>query len=151
MDARTMSSPIHTLNYHPPYCVEVGASVSEAIDLMQEGRFGGILIVDKQKLVGIITERDLLVHLMGKQMNPSDVVVEDVMTPSPESLHASDPIAYALNIMHLGRYRHIPLLDDESGYPIGVVTSKDIVSHFAKFLDTHEEDWNHALQSNDRR
>ena len=140
MDARAMYFPIATLNFHPPYCVEVGTSVSEVIDFMQEGRFGGVLIVDKQQLVGIITERDLLVHLMGKRVDASDMVVEDIMTPSPESLHPSDPNVYALNLMHLGRYRHIPLLDDESGYPVGVVTSKDIVSYFARFLDINKEE-----------
>ena len=140
MDARTLSLPISTLNPNLPCSVEVGTLVSDAINLMQEGRFGCVLVVDKQEgLVGIITERDLLVHIMGKRLDPADIIVDDIMTPSPESLRVNDPIAFALNHMHLGYYRHIPLLvfdDNEKGYPVGIISSKDIMNHMAKFLET---------------
>jgi CBS domain-containing protein len=143
MDARTLSLPISTLNLNQPCYVEVGTLVSDAINLMQKGRYGCVLIVDnQQQLVGIITERDLLVNIVGKRENTVDVLVDDIMTPSPESLRASDPIAFALNHMHLGHYRHIPLLifdDDKNGYPMGVVSSKDIANHVAAFLEAGKE------------
>lgn len=143
MDARTLSLPISTLHSNNPCAVEVGTSVTEVIDRMQKGRFGCVLVVDnQQQLVGIITERDLMVQIMGKRISPGDVIVDDIMTPSPESLRASDPIAFALNHMHLGHYRHIPLLvydDDEKGYPVGVISSKDIANHVAAFLETGKE------------
>jgi CBS domain-containing protein len=104
---------------------------------------GCILVVDEQQhLVGIITDRDLLVRMMGKGLNPATIKVDDIMTPSPESLCANDPIAFALNRMHLGHYRHIPLIvsDGERGYPVGVVSSKDILNHVATFLETHQEE-----------
>ena len=143
MDARTLSLPISTLNLNQPCCVGVGTWASEAIHLMQSGRFGCILVVDEHEhFVGIITDRDLLVHIMGKRLNPANVKVEDIMTHSPESLCANDPIAFALNRMHLGHYRHIPLIvyDGERGYPVGVVSSKDILNHVATFLETHKEE-----------
>jgi CBS domain-containing protein len=140
MDAQTLSLPISTLNLNEPCTVETGTPVSEVINLMQEGRFGCVLVVgDQQQLVGIITDRDLLVHIAGKGADPADVLVDDIMTLSPESLRVSDPVAFALNLMHLGHFRHIPLLvfdDDESGYPVGVVSSKDIANHVAAFLET---------------
>jgi CBS domain-containing protein len=138
MDARMLSSPISSLNPQQPCCVELGTSVSKAVDQMQAGRFGCVLVVDREEqLVGIITDRDLLVHIMGKRLDPADVTVEEIMTPSPEALRASDPIAFALNRMHLGGFRHIPLLvyDDKHGYPVGIVSSKDFANHVAKFLE----------------
>lgn len=143
MDARTLSLPISTLNLNQPCCVGVGTWVSEAIHLMQSGRFGCILVVDEQQhLVGIITDRDLLVHIMGKGLNPANVKVDDIMTSSPESLRANDPIAFALNRMHLGHYRHIPLIvsDGERIYPVGMVSSKDILNHVATFLEANKEE-----------
>ena len=148
MDANTLSLPISTLNPNEPCSVEIGTLVSEVIQLMQDGRFGCVLVVDtREQLVGLITERDLLVRVLGKGVNPAHVMVDDVMTPHPESLRASDPIAFALNHMHLGHYRHVPLVgfdDDDSydgnGYPVGVISSKDIMNRVAAFLKYDEEE-----------
>ena len=91
MDARTLSLPISTLNYNQPITVQVGSPVSEVINVMQEGGFGCVLVVDEeQRLAGIITERDLLVHVSGRRLSPGDTQVEEVMTPKPEALRASD-------------------------------------------------------------
>ena len=147
MDAHTLSLPISTLNPNQPCSVEIGTSVNEAIRLMQDGRFGCVLVVDaEERLVGIVTERDLLVEITGTDANPEDVLVDDIMTPDPESLRASDPIAFALNLMHLGHYRHVPLVlsdddsrSDEGGYPVGVISSKDITNHVAAFLEGSTE------------
>ena len=147
MDAHMLSLPISTLNPNQPCSVEVGTTVKEAIRLMQDGRFGCVLVVDaEERLVGIVTERDLLTEITGTGADPNDVIVDDIMTPDPESLHASDPIAFALNLMHLGHYRHVPLVlsdddsrSDEGGYPVGVISSKDITNHVAVFLEGSKE------------
>ncbi len=147
MDAHMLSLPISTLNPNQPCSVETGTSVGEAIRLMQDGRFGCVLVVDaEERLVGIVTERDILVEVTGKGAEPEEVRVDDIMTPDPESLRASDPIAFALNLMHLGHYRHVPLVlsdddssGDEGGYPVGVISSKDITNHVAAFLEGSKE------------
>ena len=64
MDAQTLSLPISILNLNQSCTVAMGTPISKVIDLMQKGRFGCVLIVDEQEqLTGIITERDLLVHI----------------------------------------------------------------------------------------
>lgn len=143
MDARTLSSPIHTLNLNEPCYVDLGTPVLEVINLMQEGQFGCVLVVDnRDQLVGIVTERDLLVKIMGKQIDPADVIVDAIMTPSPECLRPTDTVAFALNLMQLGHYRHIPLVirDDKDKYPVSVVSIKDILNHVAAFLETGKEE-----------
>ncbi len=145
MDAQTLSLPISILNLNQPCTVEMGTPVSEVIDLMQKGRFGCVLIVDEQEqLTGIITERDLLVHITEVRAQPDEVRVDDIMTPSPESLRPNDSMAFALNLMHLGHFRHIPLLvgdsdEDEGVYPASVVSSKDIANYVAAFLEGDKE------------
>ena len=47
--------------------------------------------------------------MSGQRAAPTEFKVEQVMTPDPEVLRASDPIAFALNLMHLGHFRHLPL------------------------------------------
>ena len=142
MDARTLSLPISTLDYKQPTTVQVGSPVSVVIDLMQEEERGCVLVVDaNEQLVGIITERDLLVHLSGQRAALSDFKVEQVMTPDPEALRASDPIAFALNLMHLGHFRHVPLCvwdDQEEAYPIGIISTRDILEHIVVFIENQE-------------
>lgn len=145
MDAQTLSLPISILNLNQPCTVEMGTPISEVIDLMQKGRFGCVLVVDAQEqIAGIVTERDLLVHIAEVREQPDTVRVEDIMTPSPESLRPNDSIAFALNLMHLGHFRHIPLLvgesdEDEGVYPASVVSSKDIANYVAAFLEGDKE------------
>ena len=145
MDAQTLSLPISILNLNQPCTVMIGTPISEVIDLMQEGRFGCVLVVDEQEhLIGIITERDLLVHITEVRANPDKVRVDDIMTQSPESLRPNDSMAFALNLMHLGHFRHIPLLvgesdEDEGVYPASVVSSKDIANYVAAFLEGDKE------------
>ncbi len=145
MDAKTLSLPISILNLNQPCTVAMGTPVSEVIDLMQKGGFGCVLIVDEQEqLAGIITERDLLVHIDEVRVQPDKVQVDDIMTPSPESLRPNDSMAFALNLMHLGHFRHIPLLvgesaEDEGVYPASVISSKDIANYVAAFLERGKE------------
>lgn len=145
MDAQTLSLPISILNLNQPCTVEMGTPILEVIDLMQKGRFGCVLVVDEQEqLAGIITERDLLVHITEVRAQPDTVRVDDIMTPSPESLRPTDSVAFALNLMHLGHFRHIPLLvgdsdEDEGVYPASVVSSKDIANYVAAFLEGDKE------------
>jgi len=143
MDARTLSSPIHTLNLNEPCYVDLGTPVLEVINLMQKGQFGCALVIDsRDRLVGIVTERDFLVKIMGVQIDPEDVIVDEIMTPSPECLRPTDTVAFALNLMQLGHYRNIPLVirDEIDRYPVGVVSLKDILNHFAAFLETGKEE-----------
>lgn len=140
MDARTLSLPISTLDYKQPATVQVSSPISDAIDIMQVEGFGCILVVDaEQRLVGILTDRDLLVHVCGKRLDPATVNVEEIMSANPESLRASDPIAFALNLMHLGHFRHVPLCiwdEQQQKFPIGMISTRDILEHVAIFIES---------------
>lgn len=142
MDAKTLSLPISTLEYKQPATVQVGTPVSDAINIMQAEGFGCIIVVDtEQRLVGILTDRDLLVHVCGKRLDSANVNVEEIMTANPESLRASDPIAFALNLMHLGHFRHVPLCiwdDQNQEFPIGLISTRDILDHVAIFIENQE-------------
>ena len=142
MDARTLSLPISTLDYKQPSTVQEGTLVSDAIDIMQVEGFGCVLVVDnEQRLIGIITDRDLLVNVCGKRLDTAKVKVEEIMSTNPESLRASDPIAFALNLMHLGHFRHVPLCiwdDQNQQFPVGLISTRDILDHVAIFIENQE-------------
>ena len=132
-DEEMLREPVTILGPREPVVVEPQASVLEAIAQMQDKRIGCVLVVRSGKLKGIFTERDVLTRVVGKGLDPATTAVRKLMTSNPESLRPTDSIAYALNKMSLGDYRHVPLVDN-ARVPVGVVSVKDIVNYLVGFF-----------------
>lgn len=115
----------------PAITVEIGTPVFEAINLMQTKRIGCVLVTSHDKLLGIFTERDVLKKIVGASFDLRHTPITEVMTINPQALNEDDTIAYALNFMDLGGYRHIPLVNDHFE-PVGLVSVKDIVSYLVQ-------------------
>lgn len=127
LDQRMIREPIRFLKPRAPLTLTPEDSVAAAWGLMREHRVGCILVVEDERLVGILTERDLLFKVDGQE---SDHRLRELMTPDPETLSPDDPIVFALNKMSVGGFRHVPLVD-EHGRPLGVVSVKDVVNYLA--------------------
>lgn len=128
-----LKRPLQVLPPSEPILVESPAPVLEAVQLMRDRHIGCVLVVRAGKLKGIFTDRDLLARVVAAGMDPAKTAVRRVMTATPETLRPTDSIAFALNLMSLGGYRHIPLVD-KSGAPVGVVSVKDIVGYLVGFF-----------------
>jgi CBS domain-containing protein len=125
LDNRTIHEPIRLLNPRTPLTVTSTVTLRDAVGKMREHHIGCLLVVDGERLVGIITERDLLLKMeQGDLAEP----VSGFMTREPETLELDDPIVWALNRMSVGGYRHVPLVDRE-GRPVGILSVKDIVHY----------------------
>jgi CBS domain-containing protein len=117
----------------PPVCIAPSISIREAIEEMKSNRVGCVLVEEKNRLVGVFTERDVLNRVTGQGLNIDEVKVSELMTPSPECLTPDDGVAYALNKMNVGGFRHIPLID-EVGKPVGVVAMRNIVDYIVQLF-----------------
>ncbi|HOJ05005.1 MAG TPA: CBS domain-containing protein [Bacteroidota bacterium] len=115
----------------PAITVDIAMPVKDAIHLMQTKRIGCVLVTSHRKLLGIFTERDVLKKIVGSSFDLRVTPVSEVMTINPQALNEDDTIAYALNFMDLGGYRHIPLVNDLFE-PVGLVSVKDIVSYLVQ-------------------
>jgi CBS domain-containing protein len=130
LDQRMIREPIRFLNPRPPLGLPPAAPVRDAIRLMREHRIGCVLVVETGRLIGIITERDLLLKLDEADLTRP---VATLMTSEPEVLSPDDPIVYALNKMSVGGFRHVPLVD-AAHRPVGVISVKDIVDYIVDFF-----------------
>jgi len=130
LDQRMIREPIRVLQPRAPLALPPTAAVADAVRMMREHRVGCVLVVAHERLVGILTERDLLLKL--EQADFRRPLVE-LMTPDPEVLSPEDPIVYALNKMSVGGFRHVPLVDEEAR-PVGVISVKDIVDYIVDFF-----------------
>jgi CBS domain-containing protein len=128
-DSHSLQRPISELpELRPVVCLPSTAKVSDAIQEMTDKRVGFIMIVDDEKLVGVFSERDVLVKVAPANLDITTTPVADLMTPDPQSLRSTDELVYALNLMSVGGYRHVPIVD-EFGCPVAVVSMRDIVEH----------------------
>ncbi|HEY9166351.1 MAG TPA: CBS domain-containing protein [Candidatus Kryptonia bacterium] len=125
--------PIKSVRLQDAISISPESSVLEAIELMKSHKMGCLLVVDSKKVVGIFTERDLLYKLAGTKNDLSAVKVKQYDTPNPEMLQANDEIGHALNLMHIGGYRHIPIVNAK-GEPKAVLSIKDIVSFLCEYF-----------------
>ena len=115
----------------PAITVDLDTPIRDAIHLMQSKRIGCVLVLSHRKLMGIFTERDVLKKIVGASFDLRSTPITEVMTINPQALNEDDTIAYALNFMDLGGYRHIPIVNDLFE-PVGLVSVKDIVSYLVQ-------------------
>jgi len=98
-------------------------TVVEAAQVMQRNRVGAMMVVEDSKLIGIFTERDALFRVLAEGRDLHTTRVADVMTRDPQSIHPDKQFADALQLMHTGRFRHLPVV--ENGCAIGMVSASD--------------------------
>lgn len=132
-DSATFHEPVSRLGNRTPICAEEPESVTAAIERMMKHGIGCLLVVREGKLVGVFTERDILRRVVAPGRDPQRTRVGEVMTPDPESLPIDAEIAWVLNRMSLGGYRHVPLVD-ERDQPVGIVSVKDVVRYVSEFF-----------------
>ena len=143
MDATTVEGELHEirgalfndtirmLGPAEPLCLQATATVGEAIERMLARRQAGVLVVDADgRLIGIFTERDVLMRVAGAGRDARQTRLGEVMTADPEALAVGDRVAYAVHSMSVAGYRTVPLVDADRR-PIGVVTVNDVIRWLA--------------------
>lgn len=126
-----MEDPVGPICSRQPICVRSTATVQDAIQAMLGPEVGAVLVVNEEgKLIGIFSERDLLVKVAGHPLPLDRLQVADFMTPDPETVSSSDSLAFALHKMDVGGYRHLPVV--RGCLPEGVVSVRDMLRHIVK-------------------
>jgi CBS domain-containing protein len=121
-----------------PLTVAPETSVGDVMRMLVDHGIGCAMVVDSEKLVGIFTERDALVKLNVDYAELSARSVSEFMTQSPEALDIGAKIAFAVQRMDLGGYRHLPIVDDD-GHPTGIISVRDILRYLTEKMTTAEK------------
>ena len=95
----------------PPLTVKPDTPVAEVLKLMVEQKIGCVIVADGPKPLGIFSERDALRKLNVNAAAFGSRPVSEFMTPNPQTLVANAKIAYAVQRMDLGGYRHLPVVE----------------------------------------
>jgi len=103
---------------------------------------GSVLVMDGRRLVGIFTERDLLVRVVAAGLEPTATRIGKVMTLDPDTIDAAAPIIEAIRRMDEFCYRHLPVV--ERGRVVGIVSWRDLPYEDRAVMQP-ELDQRHAL------
>jgi CBS domain-containing protein len=123
----SLSRPIsEILRGHQLVSADPGMSVREAAQLMASEKIGALPVVREGRLIGIFTERDALVRVLARGLDPDKTPVSEVMTADPITIDARRPFKHALQMMVNGGFRHVPVV--ESGSVVGVVSARDALA-----------------------
>lgn len=127
LDLSALCSSIGTLDISDPIMVRPDSPLSDSMQLLRENKVGCVLITGSDgKLEGIFTERDYVLKAYGNCSK--DSTVQEYMTVEPVTETPDCTIAFALNLMSQGGFRHLPVVDQD-GCPIGALSVKDMVDH----------------------
>ena len=108
-----------------PTCVTEKDSIRDAARIMKDQDTGVVPVVDGRKVIGLITDRDIVVRLIADGRNPADARVTEVMTKSVRKLQQDATVDEALDLMSKAEIRRAPVVDQNDEL-VGIVSIGDI-------------------------
>ena len=124
------TDPISSLGLPSPVSIGRDASVGAALAAVQKHGQGYVLIVENGKPVGIMSEREVLMRIVARDVKYVENV-DKYMSHAPEALTSKEPIATAIRMMNEGGERNIPIVDG-SGRAVAVLRTIDIIRFLAE-------------------
>lgn len=110
--------------------VQRGTSLGVAMSTMRAHGGDALLVLDDRQLVGILTERDVLTRILGKNADEARPV-DDFMTAAPRTLPADATLIEAMRAMEQGHFRNVPLVEDD-GSVLGLLRQLDLLEYVAE-------------------
>jgi|SRR4051812_12839769 CBS domain-containing protein len=106
-----------------PITAPAGIMVQDAAQIMKQHNVGALMVVEDEKLCGIFTERDALFRVLAEGLDAATTPLDAVMTRNPQTISADCDFPTALQMMHDGRYRHLPVVDGT--HVLGMISVRD--------------------------
>jgi CBS domain-containing protein len=120
-----------------PTCCQPQHTVAEAAELMEREDVGLVPVVDgeKAKLIGVITDRDIVLKVVAGGRDPRATAVSEVMTADPASCLPQESIEFVMELMATRQVRRIPIVDKDGGI-VGIVAQADIATRLSSDAQT---------------
>lgn len=132
VESSLLEDRVSCLKPRHPVTVNGTTTIRQAVNLMANEGVGAVLVLNSHGgLDGILSERDLLTwaaDLPADQLNTR--LAREFMTEKPQTVTPDDPLARALQKMAVGRYRHLPVI--QNGKPVGVISVRDLIQHISR-------------------
>ncbi|NQD79854.1 CBS domain-containing protein [Pseudomonas sp. CrR14] len=107
------------------YSVAPDSSVFAAVKLMAEKGIGSLVVIDGERLAGIVSERDYVRKVAVQERSPANMKVSDIMTSTVITVTSTEDSRHCMELMTSNRLRHLPVVDD--GQLVGLLSIGDLV------------------------
>jgi CBS domain-containing protein len=122
---------------HNVQSVEPDAELSAAVKILGERKIGAVLVMSNGRIEGILSERDIVRVLGERGAAVLDEPVSAVMTRKVVSCKQSDTVAAIMEMMTLGKFRHLPVLEEDR--VVGLISIGDIVKWRVREYESEQE------------
>jgi CBS domain-containing protein len=122
-----MGSVLSNKASRPPISVPRTMTVSAAVRLMADKRIGAVLVLEEGRAAGIFTERDLMIKVVLKGLDPERTALADVLTTPVIPIREDAGLDEAVHIMLSKHIRHLPLVDHD-GKVQGMLSMRNLVA-----------------------
>ena len=119
----------------PAATVSPQSAVTEAVQGMNDKRVGAVAVVENDELVGIFTERDVMIRVVLAGKDPKTTTMSEVMTREVETAQVDMHYGDCLRVMVERHFRHLPIIDSDN-HVLGVLSVRDMLQHAADDLTT---------------
>lgn len=134
---------------HDVVRAEPDATVMEVARLMAERDVGSVLVLSNERPRGIITDRDIVVRCLAKNLDPS-VTIENLLTESLVTCRENDGVFECIQKMHDARIRRMPVVDAD-GKAIGIISFGDLLAVLSQEFAALTSTTTHAEAAGDLR
>lgn len=110
---------------HNPVTVLIETTLQECAKIMAENHVGALLIKDEEKIVGVVTEQDMVRKAISQDMPASNTSVKEIMETNLIKIDSKEDVVKALQLMGNLNVRHLPVFDGDEF--VGLITTKDVL------------------------
>lgn len=110
----------------PLVTVSPDATVMEAVRIMDRESIGAVAVTQNHRLIGMFSERDLMLRVVSERQDPERILIQDVMTSAVETIHRDSSADEALKLMLEKHIRHLPIIDRD-GRLAGMISMRSLL------------------------
>jgi CBS domain-containing protein len=113
--------------------VKPDLTVKEAAKIMTEQRVGSLVVMENDKLVGIVTELDIIWKVVAGDLNPNETLVKDIMSKEVITIRSDQTLEDATHLMVEKKIKKLPVMEDDK--LVGIITATDLISVQPKLIE----------------
>ncbi len=133
--------PVVEIMSTSPITIPVDATVAEAASVMRDREVGSLIVLEDNRPIGIVTERDVVTKVAAGDLSSKGTSVRDIMTSPLVAVHPHQEVAEAAKIMAARRIRRLPVIKE--GKLVGMLTENDVIRVWPQLIEVTRE-WDRA-------
>jgi CBS domain-containing protein len=133
VEAALAELPVEQIQMSPLSMIDADDRVSDAVSQLADYHIACLMVMEGDRLVGVFTERDVLMKLADCYEGWSDRPVREFMTPAPVTILENDRVSTAICVLAVQGYRHVPVLDDDRSV-VGIVSPNRVLDFLQRRL-----------------